>query len=191
MPGAREMPAATTVASVRSGELRAGAGVEHMRGAVELMLEGLLIGQTDGSSPRNRPETPFECPTPTGNPPAPESAGQPPLRMTALTPKILEDEPNPRGVGHLAAIVGQGEHGGIDTKRAERVIPIRGLAESYVGRLGRFIPFIDRHAHRTGYVARVEHRLIARIEIAYWAEREECSGIDEGIVRHGGLSCER
>jgi len=80
---------------------------------------------------------------------------------------------------------GQGEHGGIDTKRAERVIPIRGLAESYVGRLGRFIPFIDRHAHGTRRMARVEHRLIARIEIAYWTERGECCDIDKGIIRHG------
>jgi hypothetical protein len=39
-------------------------------------------------------------------------------------------------------------------------------------------------------VAGVERRLIARIEIAYRTERGECSDIDEGIVRYGGLSCE-
>ena len=36
MPGAREMPATNAVAGVLSSELRAGAGVEHMRRAVKL-----------------------------------------------------------------------------------------------------------------------------------------------------------
>ena len=49
MPGAREMSAASPVAGVLSSELRAGAGVEHMCGAVELTLEGLAIDQTDGA----------------------------------------------------------------------------------------------------------------------------------------------
>jgi hypothetical protein len=34
-------------------------------------------------------------------------------------------------------------------------------------------------------VAGIERRPIARIEIAYWTERGECSDVDEGIVRHG------
>ena len=49
MPGAREMPAARPVARVFSGELRAGAGVEHMRGPVKPTLEGLPIDQPYGA----------------------------------------------------------------------------------------------------------------------------------------------
>ena len=48
MPGTRQMPTATTVAGVLSSELRAGAGVEHMRRAVKLTLEGLPIDQAYG-----------------------------------------------------------------------------------------------------------------------------------------------
>ena len=48
MPGAREMPTATTVAGVLSSELCACAGVEHMRRAVKLTLEGLSIDQAYG-----------------------------------------------------------------------------------------------------------------------------------------------
>ena len=102
-----------------------------------------------------------------------------------LDAKILQDEPNARGVGHLAAIVGHGDGRRIDIERPERVIPIRGVVKSYAGLLGGFIPFIDRHSHCTGRVAALERRLIAGVEIAYWTERRECSDINEGIVRHG------
>jgi hypothetical protein len=47
--GTREMPAARTVARVLSGELGARTGVEHMRSAVELTLEGLAIDQAYGA----------------------------------------------------------------------------------------------------------------------------------------------
>ena len=47
--GTREMPAARTVARVLSGELGARTGVEHMRSAVELTLEGLAIDRAYGA----------------------------------------------------------------------------------------------------------------------------------------------
>ena len=87
MPRARKMPAARTVSRVLSGELRARAGVEHMRVAVELTLEGLPIDQTDRTAPGNARKRPLEGATLAGRPVAEESAGQPPFRMTALTPK--------------------------------------------------------------------------------------------------------
>jgi hypothetical protein len=46
---AREISTATTVAGVLSSELRAGAGVEHTRGAVKRTLEGLPIDQADAA----------------------------------------------------------------------------------------------------------------------------------------------
>ena len=107
------------------------------------------------------------------------------IQDDGLDAKILQDEPNARRVGHLAAIIGHGDGRRIDTERPERAIPIRGAVKSYAGRFGGFIPFIDRHAHRTGRVAALERRLIAGVEIAYWTERRECSDIDEGIVRLG------
>jgi hypothetical protein len=56
VPGTRQMPAASPVAHVLSRELRARAGVEHMRVAVELPLEGLPIDQTNGPSAGDRAE---------------------------------------------------------------------------------------------------------------------------------------
>jgi hypothetical protein len=188
VPGTGEMPAASTVARVLSGELGARTGVEDIRVAVKLTLEGLAIDQTYGPSAGNGVERAFRRPGARRQSGRCGKCGPSAIQDDGLGAKILEDEPNARGVGHLAAIVGHGDGRRIDTERPERVIPIRGLVKSYVGRLGRRIPFIDRHAHRTGGVAGVERCPIARIEIAYWTERGECSDIDEGIVRHGEAS---
>jgi len=62
MPGTWKMPAAGTVAHVLSSELCARTGVEHMRVAVKLTLEGLPIDQTNGPCAGDRPETAFRRP---------------------------------------------------------------------------------------------------------------------------------
>jgi hypothetical protein len=73
----------------------------------------------------------------------------------------------------------------IDTERPESIIPVSGLVESGLNRLGRCIPFLDRHTHGTGRMARVKHRPVTRIQIMYWTEQRQCGDIDERIIRHG------
>src|SRR5437867_10565676 len=87
MPGTRQMAAAGAVAHVLSGELGARAGVEHMRVAVELTLEGLPIDQTNDPAPGTARKPPVAGAAPAGSPVGEERAGQPPFRMTALAPK--------------------------------------------------------------------------------------------------------
>src|SRR5258708_34593738 len=101
MPGAREMPAASTVARVLSGELRAGTGVEDMRVAVKLTLEGLAIDQAYGPSAGNGVERAFRRPGTRRQSGRGRKCGPSAIQDDGLDAKILEDEPNARGVGHL------------------------------------------------------------------------------------------
>ena len=190
VPGAGEMPPASAVAHVLAGELCARTGVEYMRIGAKLPFEGLPIDQTHRPGTRNRPKNAFRGPGTRRRSSRRGKRGPAAIQYDSLDAEILKDKPNSSGVGHLAAIIGHGGCRRIDPERPKGVVPVSGLVKSDVGRLGRGIPFFDRHAHSTGRVAGIERRLITRIEIADWTQRRQCSDIDEGIVQHGGISCE-
>src|SRR5262249_38123450 len=135
MTGAGEMPTATTVAGILSGELGAGAGVEYMRFRAKLPFEGFPIDEAHKACARNRSENALRRPG-TGWEPGRRGKCEPAaIQNDSLDAKILEDEPNPSGVGHLAAIVGHGDGRRIDAERPQRLIPVGGLVKSYVSRL--------------------------------------------------------
>jgi len=73
-------------------------------------------------------------------------------------------------IGHTAVIVGHCYSRRIDTERPESLTPVGGLGEPDVGRLGGFIPFLDRHMHSTGRMTRIKRRPIARIQIPDWTK---------------------
>src|ERR1700738_3433074 len=108
MPGTREMSAAGSVAHVLSCELGARAGVEHMRVAVQLTLERLPIDQTNGSRPGDRTETACRWRRTRREPGRGRKGGPAAIQDNGLEAEILQDEPHPRGIGHLAAVVDHG-----------------------------------------------------------------------------------
>src|SRR5262249_24119640 len=109
MSGTREMPTAGPVARVLSSELRARASVEHMRRAVELTLKGLPINQAYRPRAGNRAENTLRGSGSCGQPGSCRKCRPAAIEDDGLDAEILEDEPNTRGVGHLAAIIRKGE----------------------------------------------------------------------------------
>src|SRR5262249_54754693 len=98
---------------------------------------------------------------------------------------ILQDEPDPRGVGHATAVVGDGGQRGVGSERIQRAVPVGGLGKAGIGGLCGRIPFVERDTHCTGSVTGVKRRLIAHVEIAQRAERRQVADIDKRIVWHG------
>jgi hypothetical protein len=97
----------------------------------------------------------------------------------------LQDEPDPRGVGHATAIVGNGGQRGVEPERVQRAVPVGRLGKAGIVGLCSGIPFVQRDTHCTRSITGVKRRLIAHVEITERAERRQVADVDKGIVWHG------
>src|SRR5204863_8021072 len=78
---------------------------------------------------------------------------------------ILQDKPDPRGIGHSTGVIGYGGHGGVESERAERIVPVSGLGKSGIRGLCNGVPFVERYTYPTGSMTGIKRRLGADIEI--------------------------